>query len=53
LTVYFATARLSDLNAKREQLATDARRSPQRNFRVHPPDQRAQFRIEAVGRRAD
>src|SRR5436309_12582238 len=37
-------ARLSDLKAKLEQLAMDARRSPQRIFRAHPPDQRAQIR---------
>src|SRR5258708_2435119 len=37
-------ARLSDLEAELEQLAMDARRSPQRVFRAHPPDQRAQVR---------
>jgi len=36
-------AGLSDLEAELEQLAMDARRSPQRIFRAHPPDQRAQF----------
>src|SRR5436309_8971815 len=39
-------ARLSDLKAKLEQLAMDARRSPQRIFRAHPPDQRAQIRVD-------
>ena len=34
-------ARLSDLEAELEQLATDARRSPQRIFCAHLPDQRA------------
>src|ERR1700731_2219567 len=37
-------AGLSDLKAKLEQLAMDARGSPQRIFRAHPPDQRAQIR---------
>jgi hypothetical protein len=37
-------ARLSDLEAELEQLATDARRSPQRICRAHLPDQRAQIR---------
>src|ERR1700704_90618 len=37
-------ARLSDLEAELEQLAIDARRSPQRIFRAHPPDQRPQIR---------
>ena len=37
-------ARLSDLEAELEQLAMDARRSPQRTFRAHLPDQRAQIR---------
>jgi hypothetical protein len=37
-------ARLSDLEAELEQLAMDARRTPQRIFRAHPPDQRAQIR---------
>jgi hypothetical protein len=32
---------LSDLEAELEQLAVDARRSPQRIFRAHPSDQRA------------
>src|SRR5947209_11069708 len=39
-------AGLSDLKAKLEQLAMDARRSPQRIFRAHPPDQRAQIRVD-------
>src|SRR5881392_2925787 len=39
-------ARLSDLKAKLEQLAMDARRSPQRIFRAHPPDQRAQVCVD-------
>jgi hypothetical protein len=37
-------ARLSDLEAELEQLAMNARRSPQGIFRADPPDQRAQFR---------
>jgi hypothetical protein len=36
----------SDLEAELEQFAMDSRRSPQRIFRAHPPDQRAQFRID-------
>src|SRR5437667_8393890 len=39
-------AGLSDLEAELEQLAMDARRSPQRIFRAHPPDQRAQIRVD-------
>jgi len=39
-------ARLSDLETKLEQLAVDARRIPQRIFRAHPPNQRAQFGID-------
>src|SRR5438874_3450530 len=39
-------ARLSDLKAELEQLAMDARRTPQRIFRAHPPDQRAQVRVD-------
>jgi len=39
-------AGLSDLEAKLEQLAMDARRSPQRIFRAHPPDQRAQICVD-------
>src|SRR5947209_19240406 len=34
-------ARLSDLKAELEQLAMNARRTPQRIFGAHPPDQRA------------
>jgi hypothetical protein len=37
---------LSDLEAELEHLAMNARRSPQGIFRAHPPDQRAQFRID-------
>ena len=33
-----------DLKAELEQLAMDARRSPQRIVGAHPPDQRAQVR---------
>jgi hypothetical protein len=36
-------ARLSDVEAEFEQLAMDARRTPQRIFRAHPPDQCAQI----------
>src|SRR6266436_3136000 len=39
-------AGLSDLKAELEQLAMDARRSPQRIFRAHPPDQRAQICVD-------
>src|SRR6266487_1095489 len=39
-------AGLSDLEAELEQLAMNARRSPQRIFRAHPPDQRAQIRVD-------
>src|SRR5256886_12981045 len=37
-------AGLNDLEAELEQLAMDTRRSPQRIFRAHPPDQRTQIR---------
>jgi hypothetical protein len=37
-------AGLSDLEAELEQFAMDARRSPQRIFRAHPPDQHAEIR---------
>src|SRR5262245_3890091 len=36
-------ARLSDVEAEFEQLAMNARRTPQRIFRAHPPDQCAQI----------
>src|SRR5207253_4525566 len=39
-------ARLSDLKAELEQLAMDARRTPQRIINAHPPDQRAQVRVD-------
>jgi hypothetical protein len=39
-------ARLSDLEAELEQLAMDARRTPQRIVSAHPPDQRAQVRVD-------
>src|SRR5438132_13308414 len=39
-------AGLNDLEAELEQLAMDARRSPQRSFRAHPPDERAQIRVD-------
>jgi len=42
-------AGLSDLEAELEQLAMDARRTPQRIFGAHPPDQRAQFRGDLLG----
>src|SRR5262249_21666355 len=35
-----------DLEAELEQLAMKARRPPQRFFRAHPPDQRAQSRLD-------
>src|SRR5690348_12366843 len=37
-------AGLRDFEAELEQLAMDARRTPQLIFRAHPPDQRAQIR---------
>src|SRR5205085_8488262 len=37
---------LSDLKAELEQLAMDARRTPQRIVNTHPPDQRAQVRVD-------
>src|SRR5438128_3641793 len=39
-------ARLSDLKAELEQLTMDARRTPQRIVNAHPPDQRAQVRVD-------
>ena len=39
-------AGLSDLKAELEQLAMDTRRSPQRIVDAHPPDQRAQLRVD-------
>src|SRR5712671_5147765 len=39
-------AGLSDLKAELEQLTMDARRSPQRIVDAHPPDQRAQVRVD-------
>src|SRR3977135_1237078 len=39
-------AGLSDLKAELEQLAVDARRSPQRIVNAHLPDQRAQVRVD-------
>src|SRR5260370_34744491 len=50
----FRTARLSDLETELEQLAMDARRSPQRIFHAHPPDQRAQIRgdLRSASKRA-
>jgi hypothetical protein len=39
-------AGLSDLEAELEQLAMDAKRSPQRIVNAHPPDQRAQLRVD-------
>src|SRR5262245_33339342 len=39
-------AGLSDLKAEFEQLAMDARGAPQRIVKAHPPDQRAQVRID-------
>src|SRR5207237_3645142 len=39
-------AGLSDLEAELEQLAMDARRTPSRIVSAHPPDQRAQVRVD-------
>src|SRR5437764_2574077 len=38
--------RLSDLKAELEQLAMDARGTPQRIVNTHPPDQRAQVCVD-------
>src|SRR5262249_17682796 len=38
--------RLGDLKAELEQLAVNARRSPQRVLNAHPPDQGAQLRLD-------
>jgi hypothetical protein len=40
---------LTDVEAEREQLAMNARRSPQGIFRAHPPDQRAVPHRPSVG----
>src|SRR5882757_2874255 len=42
----FRDTGLSDLKAELEQLTMDARRSPQRIVGAHPPDQRAQVRVD-------
>jgi hypothetical protein len=42
----FRDAGLSDLEAKLEQLAMDARRTPQRIVNAHPTDQRAQIHVD-------
>src|ERR1700688_4401632 len=39
-------ARLRDLKPELEQFAVDARRVPKRILRAHPPDQRAQLRVD-------
>src|SRR5258707_14717338 len=39
-------AGLSDLKAELEQLAVDARRSPQRIVNAHPSDERAQVPVD-------
>jgi hypothetical protein len=39
-------AGLSDLKAELEQLAMDARGTPQRIVGAHPPDQRAKVRVD-------
>ena len=46
LTIVLRDAGPSDLKAELEQLAVDARRSPQRIVNAHPPDQRAQVRVD-------
>src|SRR5258705_3010628 len=46
LTHILRDAGLSDLKAELEQLAMDARRTPQRIVNAHPPDQRAQVRVD-------
>ena len=42
----FGDARLRDLKPELEQFAMDARRSPKRVLDAHPPDQRAQVRLD-------
>jgi hypothetical protein len=42
----FGNARLCDLKSKLEQLAMNARRSPQLVFDADPPDQSAQLRAD-------
>src|SRR5436309_3063279 len=42
-------AGLSDFEPELEQLAMDARRTPQRIVNAHPPDQRAQVRSKGAG----
>jgi hypothetical protein len=39
-------ARLRDLKPELEQFAVDARRAPKRILHAHPPDQRAQLRVD-------
>src|ERR1700738_3174836 len=39
-------ARLRDLKPELEQFAVNAWRAPKRVFDVHPPDQRAQLRVD-------
>src|SRR6202163_2870934 len=39
-------ARLRDLKPELEQFAVNARRAPKRVFDAHPPDQRAQLRVD-------
>src|SRR6266478_1209085 len=39
-------ARLRDLKPELEQFAVNARRAPKRIFDAHPPDQRAQLRVD-------
>jgi hypothetical protein len=42
----FGDTRLRDLKTELEQLAVDAWRSPKWVLDAHPPDQRAQFRLD-------
>src|SRR3984893_8395165 len=42
----FGHTRLRDLKPELEQLTVNARRSPKRIFETHPPDQRAQLRVD-------
>jgi hypothetical protein len=37
---------LGDLKPELEEFSVDARRAPKRIFDAHPPDQRAQFRLD-------
>src|SRR4051812_9578830 len=46
LTMVLGDARLRDLKPELEQFAGNAWRAPKRVFDAHPPDQRAQLRVD-------